>query len=194
MDEMKVYNCCSGDLNPLRWEEIERLAYSHVNSFPFNDVVWHPSAPFKSSRALNSLADLLFQYFPALLLDLSARIAGKKPRMLKIYRKLAKASTSLEFFTTRDWKFSTTNTMNLHSSLSREDRALFSLDIREVNWPKYVGNYFSGIREYVLGEDLSTMPEARKHSRKMFFVHNLTQFLIVAILIFVSIVLVRHKF
>jgi len=86
--------------------------------------------------------------------------------MLKIYRKITKATNSLQFFTTREWKFSTSNVMELYSKLSLQDQRLFNFNIKEVDWPDYIGKYFLGMRKYVLKEDITTLPAARKRIRK----------------------------
>jgi len=86
--------------------------------------------------------------------------------MLKIYQKLTKATNSLQFFTTHQWKFSTDNMGELFNKLSLEDQKLFNFNIKEVNWPNYIGKYCLGMRKYVLKEDISTLPAARKHIRK----------------------------
>jgi len=86
--------------------------------------------------------------------------------MLRVYDKLTKALSSLEFFTTHQWRFTTTGMLELHDKMSPEDQRLFNFSIKDVNWPNYIGKYCLGLRKYVLKQDLSTLPAARKHVRK----------------------------
>jgi fatty acyl-CoA reductase len=174
-----VYNCCSGAQNPLLWGDLERWGYAHLINNPLNDVLWYPGGSFKSNRIWNNINDFFVHYVPAYLMDVAARLSGKKPVMLRVYQKLTKATTSLQFFTTHQWHFTTDNMMELYDKLSPEDQKLFNFNVKEVNWPNYIGKYCLGMRKYVLKEDLSTLPAARKHMRKMYWVHKITQFFLI---------------
>lgn len=86
--------------------------------------------------------------------------------MLKVYKKITKALASLQYFTINEWRFNTDNMVALYDLLSPEDQRMFSFNVREVNWPTYIGKYCLGLRKYVMKEDHSTLPAARKHVRK----------------------------
>jgi fatty acyl-CoA reductase len=181
-----IYNCCSREENPILLGELQKVMYDYITAFPFTDVTWPPGTPFQSNPVLNCVEDFFFQYLPALFLDGAAKISGNRPRMLKIYRKLSEASKSLEFFVTHDWTFKTQNTVELRSKMSEEDRDLFCIDIREVVWSEYIRNYFDGIREFVLKEDVSTLVEARKHYKKMKYIQYFTRASCVSALLLTS--------
>nr|CAD7431151.1 unnamed protein product [Timema monikensis] len=74
-----VYNCTSGSLNPIRWGDIESIGHECILKNPFSNVLWYPGGSFKSSRLLNMLCVLVFHSAPAYLFDMVARISGKKP-------------------------------------------------------------------------------------------------------------------
>ncbi len=42
----------------------------------------------------------------------------------------------------------------------------FNIDIRQLHWAEYMENYCMGTKKYVLNEDLSGLPAARKHLNK----------------------------
>lgn len=86
--------------------------------------------------------------------------------MLKVYKKITKALQSLQYFTINEWRFNTDNMVALYETLSPEDQRLFSFNVREVNWPAYIGKYCLGLRKYVMKDDPNTLPNARKHVRK----------------------------
>jgi len=86
--------------------------------------------------------------------------------MLKIYGKLTKALNSLRFFTTHEWRFVTENMQVLHGMMALEDQKTFNFNVKDINWQSYIGQYCLGIRKYVMKDDLSTLPAARKHVRK----------------------------
>uniref|UniRef100_A0A8C2HZN5 Fatty acyl-CoA reductase n=1 Tax=Cyprinus carpio TaxID=7962 RepID=A0A8C2HZN5_CYPCA len=43
----------------------------------------------------------------------------------------------------------------------------FNFDVRQLNWPEYIENYCIGTKKYVLNEDMSDIPAARQHLRKL---------------------------
>lgn len=71
---------------------------------------------------------------------------GKKPIMLKVQDKLAKAAKCLEYFTTHEWLFDDTNVRMLSASLNDQDRREFCFDVAQINWEEYIENYVLGIR------------------------------------------------
>lgn len=68
----------------------------------------------------------------------------------------------LAFFTTREWDFTNCNTMQLWDEQSARDKEEFPFDISTVDWEKHVIDELYGIRKYVLKEDPSTLPAARR--------------------------------
>jgi len=86
--------------------------------------------------------------------------------MMRVQQKLSRAVACLEFFTTHEWRFSNTNVVRLAGQLSAVDRQLFNFDIRTLQWPKYMEMYVLGTRRFILKEDPSTFPAARRHLRK----------------------------
>jgi fatty acyl-CoA reductase len=74
-----VYNCTSGALNPIRWGEIEDIGHQLIVQNPFNDVLWYPGGSFKSSRAIHNICVVALQVIPAYVFDIFARLSGKKP-------------------------------------------------------------------------------------------------------------------
>ena len=64
--------------------------------------------------------------------------------MLKIYKKFKESTEALEFFTSREWKFSTNNGAYLYNTLSTADKQLFDFSTDYIEWPKYMDNYIAG--------------------------------------------------
>ncbi|XP_063218986.1 putative fatty acyl-CoA reductase CG5065 [Bacillus rossius redtenbacheri] len=176
-----VYNCTSGSLNPVRWRELEEIGYQYILKYPFNNVLWYPGGSFKNSRLANSVCTVVFHTIPAHLLDLAARLAGRKPIMVRVHNKLQRAIACLEFFTTHEWRFASDNVARLLARLQPRDRATFNFDVAQLDWGEYFEQYVVGTRHFVLKEDPSTLSAARVHLRKMLWMHRVTQFLLVAI-------------
>nr|CAD7197092.1 unnamed protein product [Timema douglasi] len=161
-----VYNCTSGSLNPIRWGDIESIGHECILKNPFSNVLWYPGGSFKSSRLLNMLCVLVFHSAPAYLFDMVARISGKKPIMVRVHDKLQRAVSCLEFFTTHEWRFTNDNMTRLMARLHPRDRKIFNFDIADLDWKVYWEQYVLGTRKFILKEDPSTFPAARSHLRK----------------------------
>lgn len=73
-----------------------------------------------------------------------------------------KVTEVLQFFSLRDWEFTQDNTKKLWKELSEKDKKEFPFDIMSIDWAKYYENECYGIRKYVIKEDLSTLPAAKK--------------------------------
>lgn len=102
--------------------------------------------------------------------------------MLRIQNKLDKAAKCLEYFSTQEWRFLDDNVRELNASLSLEDRRLFSFDVTEIDWPKYIADYVLGIRSFIFKEQVSSLPQARKRLYKMLWIHRLSKLLLVLLM------------
>lgn len=74
----------------------------------------------------------------------------------------------LEFFTTREWRFISENQIKLLDAMSTEDRKTFYFDVRTIDWSTYMEIYALGTRRFILKDDPSTLPAARKHLNRYF--------------------------
>ena len=79
---------------------------------------------------------------------------------------------------TRDWQFKCDNVMMLSDQLQGPDKETFHFDVRDLHWPTYWEDYVLGIRKYVLKKDNSTLPQARKHLQRLFYLNKMIQFLL----------------
>jgi len=87
-------------------------------------------------------------------------------RFAKLQEKVNGAMESLAYFTTNQWTCDTENVTSLLSSLSPADNKNFNFDLRSIPWDDYIFGYGVGIRQYIMKEEPSTVPAARKRIRK----------------------------
>lgn len=69
---------------------------------------------------------------------------------------------ALEYFTMNEWTFRDSNQLGLATSLSRSEQEIFTTDVQRIHWPTYLETYILGVRKFLLKEDPSTLPLARK--------------------------------
>lgn len=87
-------------------------------------------------------------------------------RMLKIYRRFKMAAKTGEFFALHQWDFISKNIQELNRDATYMDRRTFPVDITQVVWDTYVKDYVFGIRNYVLKDPPTTIPQALSKLQK----------------------------
>uniref|UniRef100_A0A8C5RM39 Fatty acyl-CoA reductase n=1 Tax=Laticauda laticaudata TaxID=8630 RepID=A0A8C5RM39_LATLA len=102
------------------------FAEIHVkNTFEKNPL----EKPFRIPNITITSSYLVHQYWtfvhhtiPAFLCDLYLRLIGKKPRMMKLFTRLEKAMSLLEYFTSHSWDWNSENTNMLMKELNPKDK------------------------------------------------------------------------
>ncbi|GFT08982.1 putative fatty acyl-CoA reductase CG5065 [Trichonephila clavipes] len=177
-----VYNCCSGSSNKLTWGGVERLAIPLILRHPSHGVFFYPNGSFTNSRLWNYLSVFLYHHVPAYCIDLVAVLTGHKPQLVPLYRKLHRAIQCLEYFTTHEWSFNSNNVLMLLEKISPEDKQEFNFDIKALHWPTYLEDYILGIRQFLLKEELSSLPSARKSLKRIYMYTKMAHFLLIFVL------------
>ncbi|XP_039752197.1 putative fatty acyl-CoA reductase CG5065 [Pararge aegeria] len=174
-DGVIVYNCCTGQRNPITWQRFVKTSFKYMRKHPFSEVVWYPGGNITSNRLVHNTRALIQHRAPATVVDFFAKLSGSKPMMVRVQNKLEKASSCLEYFTTRQWAFSDDNVQALCTALSVEDRNTFDFDVTNIDWDAYIESYVLGIRRFLFKESPDTLPRSRKILRRLHIVHILTQ-------------------
>ncbi|XP_023673586.1 fatty acyl-CoA reductase 1-like isoform X2 [Paramormyrops kingsleyae] len=162
-----VYNCTTGGVNPILWGDIERSVMSTFKQIPLDKAFRRPNANFTSSYLSNRFWNLFTHKVPALAYDTYLRLSGNEPMMMKLYKKLHKAAGLLEYFSVRQWSWSSKNLDMLKGQLSAEDQQNFNFDVGHLNWLEYMEKYCIGAKKYILNEDMADIPAAKQHLKKL---------------------------
>ncbi|XP_041852895.1 fatty acyl-CoA reductase 1 isoform X2 [Melanotaenia boesemani] len=162
-----VYNCTTGGINPFHWGEVEYHVISTFKRNPLEQAVRRPNVNLTSNHLINQYWIAVSHKAPAFLYDLYLRLIGREPRMMKTITRLHKAMMVLEYFTSNSWMWNTDNMAMLLAQMSPEDKKVFNFDVRQLHWAEYMENYCMGTKKYVLNEELSGLPAARKHLNKL---------------------------
>ncbi|KAM5224288.1 fatty acyl-CoA reductase 1 isoform 1-T1 [Hipposideros larvatus] len=162
-----VYNCTTGSTNPFHWGEVGYYLNHSFKMNPLNQVFRRPNVKLYSNNLLLHYWKGVRHTVPALLLDLALRLTGQEPWMMKTITRLHKAMMFLEYFTSNSWVWNTDNVNMLMNQLNPEDKKTFNIDVRQLHWAEYIENYCMGTKKYVLNEEMSGLPAARKHLNKL---------------------------
>ncbi|XP_016415459.1 fatty acyl-CoA reductase 1-like [Sinocyclocheilus rhinocerous] len=164
---MLVYNCTTGGINPFHWGEVEYCINMTFKTNPLEQAFRRPNVNLRSNPFTNQYWTTVSHTLPALLYDGFLMLTGQKPRMMKTITRLHKAMMVLEYFTSHSWVWNMDNVTMLMNQMGSEDKKAFNIDVRQLHWAEYMENYCMGTKKYVLNEELSGLPAARKHLNKL---------------------------
>lgn len=183
-NKITVYNCSSGSQNPVTWGEFKTHAMTAWNKFPTDGMLWYPDVSFTVNPVIFSAQVWCYHYFPAYVYDCIARLVGKKPMMVRLYGKAHHAMECLEFYTTHQWNFVSQNPGRLMEKLCRADRDIFNFDVRSIDWKTYIQTYVCGVRQFILKDDLASLPAAKSRLTKMYWIMILFRLLLLRLGVF----------
>ncbi|CAH1163117.1 unnamed protein product [Phaedon cochleariae] len=170
---MRVYNCTSGNTNPITWKEFRLLTEKYSKEYPSKYVTWYPGITYRTNRALHAVCVNLFHHIPAAILDVFLFMTKRKPFMLKMSRKFEEAIMAGKFFSTNQWNFEVTSMRSLTKAVQMaNDGEHFDVDISENNgfkWDDYVKNFILGVRQFILKDDLSSLNQARSKLNRLYW-------------------------
>ncbi|XP_023234534.1 fatty acyl-CoA reductase 1-like isoform X1 [Centruroides sculpturatus] len=164
-----VYNCTSDNHIKFTWGMLERHIYPLVLKYPSMEVYRYPGGSFKSNRFVNQICLKVEHGLPAVILDLVAKLTGNKPRFVELYKRMLRAMSILQYFTTNEWTFYNDNLSELRDELQGNDKKTFNFDLRHINMSVYLENYVRGLRRFILHEDDATLPAARRKLTRLYY-------------------------
>ncbi|XP_054153750.1 putative fatty acyl-CoA reductase CG5065 [Oppia nitens] len=158
-----VVNCTSGTLNAVTWRQIRDYSETLFFRFPSQELFRSPSVHLHTSRVIHGIHLLAEHKIPSFIVDLLFRSFGLKPILGKVYEKVNRSVSALEFFTTNEWHFRCEELLRLTSDPS------FPIDVRDINWKSYFSDYVLGVRRHLLRESDDTLPDARRRIQRLYF-------------------------
>lgn len=178
-NSMRVYNCISGNLNPIKWRDFRRLTQKYSREYPSKYVQWYPGFEYRKSRLMHMIIATMYHTIPSALVDVFLYCTGQKPIMLKISNKFYHALDAGKFFSTNEWNFECTTMNKLKEAVKNaDDGENFDVDIgsdSDFLWDPYVKDFMLGVRQYVLKDDLSSLPQARAKLNRLFWFQKIFQ-------------------
>ncbi|KAL0858722.1 hypothetical protein ABMA27_011199 [Loxostege sticticalis] len=180
--EVQVCNITQSGLNAFTWGEALDLGRIHVKEFPFSICLWYPGGSIKTSWLQHQVALFFTHFLPAYFVDLLMVLMGKKPFMVKIQKRINYGLEVLQYYTTKEWHFRNDNLLALRKKVSEKDDETFYTDITVINWSSYIRDYIKGAREYCVKEDPSTLPQARRLNKQLFYLDRFMQMVLYSLL------------
>lgn len=172
-----VYNCTSGQANPFKWSELAAGIMKYGRKNPTKYVMLYPSYKYTTNLLVHFLYEIFLHYLPAIIFDFMLRMQGKKPFMFKIAKRFKLAADTGTYFAMHEWNFETRNLRRINQAAKETqlDANEFNVDITNMDWDAYMEKYMMGIRTFVLKDDPSSLPQARKKLQQIIWTKRIFQ-------------------
>lgn len=194
VEEPKVFNYVSGPRQPITWREFLITNKKYGMSYPTMKCIWYYSFTMNQHRALHILYTILLHFLPALLVDAYLKISGRETRLVKLYKKIYKFTNTIKYFTKNQWSFVDKNIQSLWKDLSKADKYLFPFDMSGFDWEEHARTQLLGLRVYLVGDDVSTIPQAKIRWRRFYILHRTIQVVAAFIILRILWAIISHIF
>ncbi|XP_063702853.1 fatty acyl-CoA reductase wat-like [Culicoides brevitarsis] len=167
-----VFNCCANEKSVTN-KFVGDKSVEIGKTMPLKRSLWKICYTSRNFHGFFCVVELFYHILPAFLFDFLLILQRRKPKIVKIYRKIAKFQNALGQFFNRDYKFDNTNMKKVIDEVkSEQEREIFQCDIRNINWDEFWPFYIKGMRRYLMKEDDDTIEEALKRHKLLTIVHN----------------------
>ncbi|XP_050358279.1 fatty acyl-CoA reductase wat-like [Nymphalis io] len=192
--DIPVYNFVSGSQNPITWGQFIEYNRKYGLQTPTMKAVWYYGLNPTNSYYMFQIYNFFLHYLPALLIDVYCALTGKRRAMLKFYSKVTKIAKILFYFSTQDWQFSDEGVQRMWARTSPSDQTVFPFHFGDMSWDYMAETFILGLRVYLVKDDLSTLPEARKKWNRLFYLHQLVKITTFSLVIYLIYILVTSIF
>nr|CAD7433814.1 unnamed protein product [Timema monikensis] len=182
--EKRIYHLTSSSEIRVSWEEIIERGRRITEKIPLNNIAWYPGGSMKKSKLLHNICVFFFHLLPAYFIDSLIFLAGHKPIMIRIQRRISKGFEVFEYYANNQWDFKNDHVHVLRKLMNPRERKAFKIDGEGLDIDSYFEDCISAARIYILNEPLDTLPAARRHMRMMYWVDVITKMLFFGFLMY----------
>ncbi|CAB3379946.1 Hypothetical predicted protein [Cloeon dipterum] len=183
-DYIPVYNCATSPVRNTTIGTVVTMAQEMAMVIPLNDCIWYPTGKATTNRLRHVFIVFSMQILPAIVVDSLLRLKGEKPRLLRMQRRIFLACHALEYYLNNSWSFPNHRFKRLLEGIPDGDKEAFSSTIWEEDEREYFKNCMRGARKYLLNEPEETMPAAKRHIVKMYWVDKIVRYGLLGLFIY----------
>ncbi|XP_044764580.1 uncharacterized protein LOC123321141 [Coccinella septempunctata] len=183
--KIQIYNLSSSSENPITWRDLQDIGFHYGLQNPSIRSIWYVALNTTTNKYFHYFMEFFLHLIPGLLMDVYLALMGKKTGLLKLYKKYHEFSVPFSFFSFNEWKMHSDNTQKLWKSLSPKDKEVFEFNMAPTNfsWNEYMITMGLGIRQYVLKEEVDTIPAARKKFQRFYYMHNILKAIVILVVL-----------
>ncbi|KAI5640090.1 male sterility protein domain-containing protein [Phthorimaea operculella] len=182
--EPLIFNYVSSVENRMTWGDYMEQNMSRVHNYPLSSAIWYISLHLTTTPLVYDIYRFFLHLVPAAIMDFLAVCVGKKPKMLKVYKKIHKFSSVLSYFSTNEIKFCNQRTRQLWEKSSDQDKQLFPFSMANLDWSDYFSEYLAGIRRYLFKDGDETLASAKVKWRRLYYVHQIVRFIFYSLVVY----------
>ncbi|XP_011859188.1 PREDICTED: fatty acyl-CoA reductase 1-like [Vollenhovia emeryi] len=163
-----VFNCSSSNEHKMSQQTNIKLAASNVREIPFENIVWAIDTVTLDNHIVFYILFMLWQVFPALLMDFILKCFNRKPMLFKLQKKLYVTNWAIKYFSFNEWTFDNTNTMALNETVPPDNEKEFKFHLK-VDQYDYLRSALLSMKKFFFNEDMSQagLSAAKAHSRRV---------------------------
>ncbi|XP_071576188.1 fatty acyl-CoA reductase wat-like [Temnothorax nylanderi] len=166
-----IYNYVSICQNPITWRRFIKLNELYGMQVPSIHFLWYYFFVPNKHKFVHDVCTIFLHLIPAIITDTVLFLSGRKPMLVKTYKKVDKFSSVISYFSTRQWRFSNDAVVKLWSRVNPADRQIFNFDIDNLTWDSYLRHMMLGMRVYIAKDPMSTLDKGREKYRKLKIAH-----------------------
>ncbi|CAH2101865.1 unnamed protein product [Euphydryas editha] len=189
-----IYNFVSGNQNPITWKKFIEFNRYYGLKTPTMKAVWYYGLNPTNSYLLFRFYNFFLHYLPALLIDIFCTLTGRRRVMLQFYEKVTKVAKILFYFSTQDWRFEDEGVQRMWARTSEDDRTVFPFNVKDMSWDYMAETFLLGLRVYLVKDDLSTLPEARRKWNRLYYLHQFIKITTYSLVLYLIYFLVTRVF
>ncbi|XP_018335470.1 putative fatty acyl-CoA reductase CG5065 isoform X2 [Agrilus planipennis] len=171
--EIPVYNMTQDAVKKVTWKEVLDTGRQVGHEYPFEMQIWYPDGDIRSSKLMHQICCIFLHWIPAYFIDFLLFVFRQKRFMVRLMHKINDGLELLQFFTTREWIFDSTNFLALAGERTPEDKKAFLIDFNIMTPEEYMKLSVLGTRQYCMKEDLSTIPRCRRIQKVLYIIDRL---------------------
>ncbi|CAH0712910.1 unnamed protein product, partial [Brenthis ino] len=160
--DVRIYNITLSGAKSISWNEISSVGQKWLREYPYSVSLWYSRAIITSNWLLHQIMFLLTQLIPAYFIDMLLFLMGRKTFVIEVQKRISHGTGILLYYTNKEWHFINKNFVSLKNKISKYDNEIFFTNLEDVNVDLYIKDYVLGTRKYIVKEDISTLPRARK--------------------------------
>lgn len=172
-----VYNCTSGQIAPFKWSGLAAGIMKYARKNPSKYVMLYPQYSYTTNLYVHWAKEIIYHFLPAIIFDCMLRLQGKKTFMLKFAKRFKLAIDTGTFFAMHEFNFESKNLQRISRAAheTQLDANEFNCDLSKMDWDAYMEKFMMGIRTFVLKDDISSLPNARKKLQRILWTRRIFQ-------------------
>lgn len=167
-----IINSSSG-YKSIQQHELVDIGMKFSDKYAPVDSLWIPGIMFTTNLKCFYANLMIKQVLPAVVIDQILALMKMKPlHLLKLQRKIYRASMELGYFTAQEWSFINMNFIKLLGTIPPQDKEAFDFNFLDLDPKEYLQSAIIGGHKYLLNTDITTLPSAAARLKRMIFIRN----------------------